>query len=105
MVTTDVGAPGISIGVRLSGRKPVIYLYPPTVMGVSFKLSLTPTWEFSAVYPLTAIKNLKLAKGQVTQQIEWNVHANPSGLLRDNLSGKDITYLFWEAEYAGCFTA
>ena len=86
----------------LRGGKPVVYLYPPTAMDVSVKLSLIPAWEFSALYPLTAIKKLELANGQVEQHIEWNVHANPSGLLRDKLSGKDITYLFWEAEYAGC---
>jgi len=86
--------------MRIGGKKPVIYLYPPTPMDVSVKLSLIPTWEYSAVYPLTVIKGVELAKGQVGQYIEWNVHANPSGLLQDKVSGKDITYLFWEAECA-----
>jgi len=86
--------------LRLRGQKPVIYLYSPTPKDVSVKLSLIPTWEYSAVYPLTVIKEAELAKGQVGQQIEWNVHANPSGLLQDKVSGKDITYLFWEAECA-----
>lgn len=85
-----------------AGKKPVIYLYPPTAMDVSVRLGLIPAWEFSAVYPLTVIKKLEPIKGQVGQHIEWNVYANPSGLLRDNLSGKEITYLFWEAEYAEC---
>jgi len=88
----------ITVILRLRGGKPVIYLYPPTVMDVSVKLSLISAWEYSAVYPLTAIKTIELAKGQEGQQIEWHVHANPSGLLRDKPSGKDITYLFWEAE-------
>jgi len=90
----------ITIILRLRGGKPVIYLYPPTPMDVSVKLSLIPAWEYSAVYPLSVIKEVELAKGQVGQYIEWNVHANPSGLLQDKVSGKDIAYLFWEAECA-----
>lgn len=92
----------IHFALRLRGGKPVIYLYPPTTVSVSVKLSLIPAWEFSAIYPLTVIKEVELAKGQVGQHIEWNVHANPSGLLQDKASGKDISYLFWEAECAGC---
>jgi len=87
---------------ELRGGKPVIYLYPPTAVDVSVKLSLVPAWEYSAIYPLAVIKKVELAKGQVGQQIEWNVHANPSGLLQDKVSEKDISYLFWEAECAGC---
>jgi Ubiquitin family len=89
---------GSEVYVILALRKPVIYLYPHTAMDVSVRLSLTPAWEYSAVYPLTTIKKLELANGQVGQHIEWCVHAKPSGLLRDKLSGRDITYLFWEAE-------
>jgi len=94
----------VCIIVRLRGGKPVIYLYPPTPKDVSVKLSLIPTWEYSAVYPLTVIKEVELAKGQVGQYIEWNVRANPSGLLQDKVSGRDITYLFWEAECAASLT-
>jgi len=90
----------INMLLKLRAGKPVIYLYPPTPKDVSVKLSLIPTWEYSAVYPLTVIKEVELAKGQVGQHIECNVHANPSGLLQDKVSGKDITYLFWEAECA-----
>ena len=91
----------IHVVAQMRVRKPVIYLYPPTAIDVSVRLSVIPSWEYSAVYPLTAIKKLEPAKGQVGQQIEWHVHANPSGLLRDKLSGKDVAYLFWEAECAG----
>jgi len=92
----------LSIVLRLCGGKPVIYLYPPTALDVSVKLSLVPAWEYSAIYPLTMIKRVELAKGQIGQLIEWNVNASPSGLLRDKLSGREITYLFWEAECARC---
>jgi hypothetical protein len=88
----------IDVALKLRGGKPIIYLYPPTVMDVSVKLTLVPAWEYSALYPLTPIRKIELAKGQVGQHIEWHVHANPSGLLQDKLSGKDVTYLFWEAE-------
>jgi hypothetical protein len=84
--------------IRLRGGKPIVYLYPPMAMDVSVKLSLVPAWEYSALYPLTSIKKIELAKGQVGQHIEWHVHADPSGLLQDKLSGRDVTYLFWEAE-------
>jgi hypothetical protein len=51
--------------IQLRGGKPIIYLYPSTVMDVSVKLSLVPAWEYSALYPLTPIKKIELAKGQV----------------------------------------
>jgi hypothetical protein len=80
-------------------RKPVIYLYPPAPMDVFVDLSLAPAWVYSAVYPPVAIQKHKLADGHISEHIQWDVHADPSGLLKDKLSGKDIAYLFWEAEY------
>ena len=90
---------GSLLHMVLKLRKPVIYLYPPAPMDICVELSLTSAWVFSAVYPLVAIQRHKLADGQAREYIQWGVHAVPSGLLKDKLSGKDVAYLFWEAEY------
>ena len=105
ITTTDltVAELGITDGsllhMVLKLRKPVIYLYPPIPMDVSVELSLSSAWVYSAVYPPVTIQRHKLADGQASEYIQWKVHADPSGLLKDELSGKDIAYLFWEAEY------
>ena len=90
---------GSLLHMALKMRKPVIYLYPPAHMDVCVELSLSSAWVFSAVYPLVTTQRRKLDDGHVRECIRWEVHADPSGLLKDKLSGKDIAYLFWEAEY------
>jgi len=90
---------GSILHIVLKLRKPVIYLYPPTPMDICIELSLTPAWVYSAVYPPVTIQRHKLADGQISEHIQWKVHADPSGLLKDELSGRDIAYLFWEAEF------
>ena len=80
-------------------RKPVIYLYPPASMDICVELSLSSAWIFSAVYPPVTTQKRKLADGHFREYIRWEVHADPSGLLKDKLTGTDIAYLFWEAEY------
>jgi hypothetical protein len=71
--------------------KPVIYLYSPSDFDVSVKLSLTPEWTLSVIYPVVATKD----NGQ---RIEWNVRTHQDGSLTENNSGLDVAYLFWEAE-------
>jgi hypothetical protein len=88
--------------LRMRGGRPVIYLYPPTVMDVSVNFGLIPAWRYSAFYLLTKVTTQELAKGQVRRLIEWNVNAKPSGLLRDKVSKKDIAYLFWGSACALC---
>ena len=89
---------GSLLHMALKLRKPVIYLYPPAPMDICVELSLTPAWVYSAVYPPVAIQKHTLADGHVSEYIQWKVHADPSGLLKDKFSGRDIAYLFWEAE-------
>jgi ubiquitin len=79
--------------LRMTGGKPVIYLYPPTATRISAKLSLTPEWEFSAIYPVRPVKNM--VQGQ---ELEWVVDALPSGILKEVSTGLEISYLYWEAE-------
>jgi hypothetical protein len=58
------------------GRKPVIYLYPPSSLSdVTVQLSLASSWLFSAVYPppATTIN----PKGY--QSLTWTVAAEPDG--------------------------
>lgn len=70
--------------------KPVIYLFPPSQTGVTVHLSLTPHWNFSAVYPSTVIR--RSSQGET---VEWQVTAKPGSFLVDH-EGTESTYLFWE---------
>jgi hypothetical protein len=60
----------IKLRVRRSFRvkKPVIYLYSPSDIDVSVKLSLIPEWSLSVIYPVVTTEN------------------------------HDVSYLFWESE-------
>ncbi|KAG1736357.1 hypothetical protein EDB19DRAFT_1721864 [Suillus lakei] len=78
--------------VEQTGGKPVIYLYSPTDVDVSVKLSLSPEWSFSAIYPVVTMKQ------DNGQHIEWNVSTHQDGNLTENNSGLDVSYLFWEAK-------
>jgi hypothetical protein len=90
---------GSLLHMVLKLRKPVIYLYPPAPMDICVELSLSSAWIFSVVYPPVTTQRRKLTDGHVRESIRWEVRADPSGFLKDKLSGKDIAYLFWEAEY------
>jgi hypothetical protein len=79
---------------RLRGDKPVIYLHPPhDLETVSVRLGLVREWEFSATYPVV---EPKIIENRST--IEWNVAAKANGDLTENVSGLQLSYLFWEAE-------
>ncbi|KAJ7227693.1 hypothetical protein C8J57DRAFT_1534950 [Mycena rebaudengoi] len=66
----------ISACLRLKGGKPVIYLY------------------ISALYPVVPTKTLPSGNGE---QINWTVHTRADGTLRENTTGLDVSYLYWEA--------
>ncbi|KIK35889.1 hypothetical protein CY34DRAFT_811814 [Suillus luteus UH-Slu-Lm8-n1] len=72
-------------------KKPVIYIYSPSDIDVSVKLSLTPEWTLSVIYPVVATKD----NGQ---HIQWNVRTHRDGSLTEHNAGLDVAYLFWEAE-------
>jgi hypothetical protein len=86
---------GDSIGLHkessLRGGKPVIYLYSPSNIDVSVKLSLTPEWTLSVIYPVVPTKDHG-------QHIEWHVRTHQDGSLTEHNSGLDVAYVFWEAE-------
>jgi hypothetical protein len=71
--------------------KPVIYLFSPSDINVSVKLSLIPEWSLSVIYPVVTIEDHG-------QRLEWNVHTHQDGSLTEHNSGLDVSYLFWEAE-------
>ncbi|KAG1788638.1 uncharacterized protein HD556DRAFT_1217365, partial [Suillus plorans] len=75
---------------QVSGN-PVIYLYSSSDVDVSVKLSLSPEWSFSAIYPIVALKQ------EHGQHVEWNVCTHQDGSLTERNSGLDVSYLFWEA--------
>ena len=61
-------------------EKPVIYLYPEEETGVMVELDYNGT--LLCTYP-------EYADG-------WSVIASPDGTLRDTVTGKEYSYLFWE---------
>jgi hypothetical protein len=74
--------------------KPVIYLYPPSSLAdVTVKLTLVPSWFFSAAHP-SQRKMLYLGGHRVQS---WNVAAEPNGTLVDKATGMEVSYLYWEA--------
>lgn len=86
----------VNLEVRMmqKGGKPVIYLFPPTLLSsVKVKLSLVPEWNFSALYPVAPITK---TNDGVTST-EWIVSATPSGDLIELSSSLELNYLFWEA--------
>ncbi|QRV96134.1 ubiquitin family protein [Ceratobasidium sp. AG-Ba] len=79
---------------RLRGGKPVIYLFPPvSTSDVRVDLALTSAWEFSVLYPPTSIKSTV----EGGQTIAWTVDAKPDGTLLEHGTGREVSYLFWEA--------
>ncbi|KAL7336290.1 hypothetical protein BJY59DRAFT_710714, partial [Rhodotorula toruloides] len=79
----------------LTGRTPVIYLFPPTPLdSASVSLTLTPEWHFSALYPVVH----PVEGGNGETRASWTVSAQPDGSLVDLASGLELKYLFWEAE-------
>ncbi|KAG1886307.1 hypothetical protein F4604DRAFT_71991 [Suillus subluteus] len=72
-------------------KKPVIYLYSPSDIDVSVKLSLIPEWSPSVIYPVVTTEDHG-------QRLEWNVRTHQDGSLTEHNSGLDVSYLFWEAE-------
>ncbi|KAG1844194.1 hypothetical protein DFJ58DRAFT_706605 [Suillus subalutaceus] len=76
---------------HVRGGKPVIYLYSPSDIDVSVKLSLVPEWSLSVIYPVVATQDHG-------QRLEWNVRTHQDGSLTEHNSGLDVAYLFWEAE-------
>ncbi|KIK40129.1 hypothetical protein CY34DRAFT_807492 [Suillus luteus UH-Slu-Lm8-n1] len=78
-------------------KKPIIYLYSPSDIDVSVKLSLIPEWSLSVIYPVVAIEDHG-------QRLEWNVRTHQDGSVTEHNSGLDVSYLFWEAkENLGAF--
>ena len=81
-----------------AGRKPVIYLYPPScIPDVIVELFLTSSWSFSAIYPLpqTAISS---GENKIpAQSLTWEIEAEPDGTLVEKTSGVEVSYLYWEA--------
>ncbi|KAG8981492.1 hypothetical protein FRB90_007214 [Tulasnella sp. 427] len=83
----------VAIVRSLGFAKPVIYLYPPTPIKATVKISLADSWKFSALYPSTSDGRLK--GGRLA---EWEVLAQSDGTMRVSGTSTEIAYLFWEAE-------
>lgn len=80
-----------------TGGKPVIYLYPPTLLNAKVRLSLIPGWKLSSVYPQPTEGSFK--EGKSTQDVEWDIAVNPSGMIRTTKGDStEVAYLYWEAK-------
>jgi hypothetical protein len=81
----------------LRGRKPVIYLYPPSSLAdVTVELALASSWRFSAVHPPPRT-TVPPGEPHTAQALTWTVAAEPDGTLVDKTSGMEVSYLYWEA--------
>lgn len=77
--------------------KPIIYLLAPApVPSVRVQLSLIKACSFSALYPPTPI-NADTSSG-FNQTVTWSVDAMSNGALFDHGTGREVAYLFWEAQ-------
>ncbi|KAG2136981.1 uncharacterized protein EDB93DRAFT_1253836 [Suillus bovinus] len=81
----------ISYRSRMLTKKPVIYLYSPSDIDVSVKLSLIPELSLSVIYPIVTIEDHG-------HRLEWNVRTHQDGSLTEHNSGLNVSYLFWETE-------
>ena len=85
-ITLTVVSALAAVSVLLTGctdmksEKPVVYLYPEQAQEVFVQLELDG--EFTCTYP-------EYDNG-------WKVKAYPDGTLRDQVTGKEYNYLFWE---------
>ncbi|KAN0132881.1 hypothetical protein V8E53_009246 [Lactarius tabidus] len=85
------------LALRTSGRKPVIYLYPPSSLAdVTVELALASSWRFSAVHPPPKT-TIPPGEPHTAQSLTWTVTAEPNGTLVDKTSGMEVSYLYWEA--------
>lgn len=79
--------------LKLSGRKPVIYLFPPTTLtSIDVTLSLVPDWS-SALYPVSEIFPTKTGGTSTSLRVS----DAPDGTLVDLETNTSLAYLFWEA--------
>ena len=82
------------------GGKPVIYLFSPKTLEAEVKLSLIPQWNLSAIYPVVPIKPRTVRSNE---QVAWRVRTHANGDLTELMTGLNVTYLFWEAQYVHFF--
>lgn len=77
------------------GGIPAIYLLSATPLEmVTVSVSLQPGWDFTVIYPLTT-KTKHDPKS--TSEITWVVSVQTDGTLVNRLTGRQSSYLFWEA--------
>ncbi|KAG2140417.1 hypothetical protein BD769DRAFT_1430011 [Suillus cothurnatus] len=71
----------INLQAALRIAKPVIYLYSPSDIEVSVKLSLIPEWTLSVIYPFVTTEDHG-------QRLEWNVRTHQDGTLTEHNSAE-----------------
>ncbi len=84
-IVTVIQRPELVFNQKMS--KPVIYLYPQKTTEYNIKLDYKGQLTFT--YPV--------------YEDGWNVIAEPTGVLKDIKTNKELNYLFWEGMSDGAF--
>ncbi|QRV96145.1 polyubiquitin-C [Ceratobasidium sp. AG-Ba] len=85
---------GATLSLDMLLKKPVIYLFPPApLFGVDVHLSLPEACKFSTLYPPTPIHSTQCG----AEYVNWTVDAKSDGILFDQGTRREVSYLFWEA--------
>lgn len=78
-----------------TGGKPAIYLLSPSpLQSVMVSVSLCPEWEFTVTYPIT---HKSKPADTLTSAVTWAVSVQADGTLVNEHTGRQSSYLFWEA--------
>ncbi|RYP47789.1 hypothetical protein DL768_006198 [Monosporascus sp. mg162] len=85
----------IEVRKRLLGGKPAIYLLSPILLqAVKVSVALRPEWDFTVLYPVTPMTK---SVDNSTSTVSWTVSVQPDGTLTQHSTGRQSSYLFWEA--------
>ncbi|RYP83219.1 hypothetical protein DL769_001415 [Monosporascus sp. CRB-8-3] len=85
----------IEVYISQTAGKPAIYLLSPTFLeAVKVSVVLRPEWDFTVLYPLAPITK---SVDDSTSTVSWTVSVQPDGTLTKHSTGRQSSYLFWEA--------
>ncbi|RYP04704.1 hypothetical protein DL764_004254 [Monosporascus ibericus] len=85
----------IEVRRRVQGGKPAIYLLSSvSLQVVKVSVILRPEWDFSVLYPFAPMTK---SVNNSTSTVSWTVSVQPDGTLTHHSTGRQSSYLFWEA--------
>ncbi|RYP92672.1 hypothetical protein DL770_001185 [Monosporascus sp. CRB-9-2] len=85
----------IEVRRGILGGRPAIYLLSPiSLQAVKVSVVLRPEWDFTVLYPLAPMTK---SVDNSTSTVSWTVSVQPDGTLTQHSTGRQSSYLFWEA--------